>query len=65
MRKYPVCECGKQIRPGDPYSVIDGELYCYQCEEEILKNTIEDRFNEFRGQLEEIANIPIYFLGEI
>lgn len=63
--KYPKCsQCDVEIRPGDRYSVICGEIYCQHCEKDFLVDELEERFDELREQLEEVTGIPVYYMEE-
>ena len=65
MKTLKCCRCDAEIRPGDQYSVILGEIYCKDHEEEYLKDELEARFDELREQLEEMVGIPVYYLEEL
>ena len=56
MKTLKCCRCDAEIRPGDQYSVILGEIYCKDH---------EARFDELREQLEEMVGIPVYYLEEL
>lgn len=42
--------------------MICGEIYCQHCEKDFLVDELEERFDELREQLEEVAGIPVYYM---
>ena len=42
--------------------MICGDIYCQHCEKDFLGDELEERFDELREQLEEVAGIPVYYM---